>query len=297
MFKYYNKHTVELPEEELKIIGHSYSKFCLLKDANGPVFAGPYTDCEYVAELIHENNNGRQVPLFLDRKFLPCAEENAVRAVLPIFGSWRYWAKYRAAPSWTSSFVGSLQHILVNHAPYTIAGFNKEGEYTTTGYLQVIVHDRRTNAAMVLKFTHGIQLVYEGDFITACRTVGGDIARRYMDADFDDQARLFNAPMGMDLKWAWDADGNIQDSAVAGRDPEMYVHGITVLVGMGRAFTGCAERLVEAAMKHEDPEAYVRQKRQEAYDTYRDACENVPQKVVTAFNDITREVLARGGKL
>ena len=159
MFKYYNKNVISEIDGSLKIIGRPEGRFCFLKDRDGVLYAGAFTSCEYIATLIRENEVMRGIPLYLNRHFIPCGEENAVRAIIPKWPNFYVSVKYQRPEAYGLPFKECLRYLFRHYSPYTVDKFTAAGEFTKDRYMTLLIHDRRTNAAMCVKFQHGIKLL------------------------------------------------------------------------------------------------------------------------------------------
>ncbi len=224
MFEFYNKDVVTEAGGTMRIIGDRYSKLCLLKDKDGPLYAGSFCDCEYVAAAVTEAKAYRDVALHFDRMFLPSCDKYAVRSITPTMGSFKLSVKYEAPNNWVSDICYCLRKLMCEKSPYTVTKYTKDGLPTVDRYNKLILHDRREGTGMCVAFTHGIKVLSTGLLGSAYAAVGGWCARACRRT-FAEQKAPMPSTMADDPVWAWDANGDVCPSVAPWRDPDLVLGG------------------------------------------------------------------------
>ncbi len=218
MFEFSNKNVVSEVGGTMRIIGDRNSKLCLLKDKDGPLYAGWFCDCEYVAAVITECRYGQYLPLYFDRQFRPCGAEDAVRSITPNgFRCYELKVLYEVHDGPIGALETCLRTLLFNYSPFSITKYTKDGVPTIDRYNKMVLHDRRSDTGMCIAFTHGVRLLSSGLVDDALLAVGGKCAA---NMSMDRQTAPIENAMGSDPWWAWNLRGDVCSSVAFLRDPD-----------------------------------------------------------------------------
>lgn len=293
MFKYYNKDTVTEVGGNLRIIGDQSSRLCLLKDNNGPLYAGRFHDCEYVAATITEVEHGCTVELFFNRCYAPCSAEDAVRAVRSTGADGLYviWVRYKHESSRKQTFEACLRELLNCWSPYEILKYDKDGILTIDRYNSLEVHDMRTSTGLAVGFTHGIHVLHDGLIIDCHRSIGGFIGKKFKGEEHD-QDGPYEHTMRENSNWAWNIYGKCSIHDMPVRDPEQLATGVYA----GREeleLDGDADELLSIAKNRTDPGAYVDACRERTKEMYSEECMDVPPAVLKMYDVMYKKATAQ----
>lgn len=138
----------------LSIIGDPEHGFCVLKYRYLPIYAGSWDDCAYIAQCVSVSLNNRNVPVYLDKHYLPCSESEAVYAIEYRDHTGKYQATYNGAED--KDLHGYLHTVLygvfLSDSPFTVID---DGEKYT-----LCVLAEHLGQAIHIRNSHGLHVQY-----------------------------------------------------------------------------------------------------------------------------------------
>lgn len=282
MLKFYSKDVLTTPDGSMRIIGNENTPFYVLKDKDGPLFAGTLSDCEYIAQLTKIDMNYRTAPLYLSRFFTPCHEEVAVRSVVPYFREWTYVVKYAAPTGSKGSFANALREVFLKYSPYEVTKFLADGERTTDRYINMMVTDLRTHRAMVISFVRGIKVTYAGDDVHALYHIGGKAVTKWTPDP--KEYRPWEDDMSENPNWCWDIHGKSEFNATISWDPDCLTKLVRRFDTAGEvSVRGHAKEICVIARNSANPAETINKYKLEAQEAYTNNGLEAPASIEEAF--------------
>lgn len=266
MFTKVDKNLLKSKDLKLVIIGSDKSNLNVLQVRKNIVYVGTQADCCYVASIIAESANGRNLPLFLDRRYAPCAERDAVVSIEPYYNVYSASALYKVKPQYTSDLCDCLGLMLKSHSPYSIAVFGD----------RKVVFDRRTNAGVCIDYSKGIKILCEGSF-GECYSMCNE--------EYNSISLIGQYCMADDEKWHWDVWGKVSDAECSTQDPEGILRSIDDRPGV-LGLSGHSEYLYREALKSGEPRKYIQRERLKARSVYGAIRRAMPDSVNKAYDII-----------